>query len=101
MVIGIPFVNEKDCNCEICIRENHKRYNFPTSSTREKEPLELVHIDTCGQMKIQYIGGSLYFLNFIDYYSKKIWIYLITNKSNTFSRFKEFKAEEKTKVESF
>ena len=32
------------------------------------------------------------FLTFIDDFSRKIWIYLLKNKSESFSRFKEFKA---------
>jgi len=65
-MIVLPVMNEKDCNFEICVLSKHKRYIFPTSLTRAKEPLELVHIDICGLMQTQSIGGSLYFMTFID-----------------------------------
>ena len=42
-------------------------------------------------MKTQSMGGSFYFLTFIDGFSRKVWIYILNNKSKTFSRFKEFK----------
>jgi transposase InsO family protein len=45
-------------------------------------------------MQTQSIGGSFYFLTFIDDFSRKIWIYFLKNKSDTFSKFKEFKVEE-------
>jgi hypothetical protein len=45
-------------------------------------------------MQTQSIGGSFYFLTFIEDFSKKIWIYFLKNKSKTFSKFKQFKAEE-------
>jgi hypothetical protein len=86
--------------CESCILGKHKRDNFPTSSNREKEHLELVHTNLCGPMQTQSIGGSFYFLTFIDDFSRKIWIYFLKNKSDTFSKFKEFKVEEKKRVES-
>jgi transposase InsO family protein len=35
-----------------------------------------------------------YFLTFIDDFSKKIWIYFLRHKSETFAKFKEFKAED-------
>lgn len=87
-------MNEKYCNCEICVMSKHKTNNFPTYSSRGKEPLELVHTDIFGSMQTHFIGGSLYLFTFIDDYSKKKWVYFIKNKSNTLSRFEEFKEEE-------
>jgi transposase InsO family protein len=46
-------------------------------------------------MQTQSIGESFYFLTFIDDFIRKIWIYFLKNKSEIFSRFKEFKAKEK------
>jgi hypothetical protein len=44
-------------------------------------------------MQTQSIVQSFFF-TFIDDFGKKIWIYFIKNKSETFSSFKEFKIEE-------
>jgi hypothetical protein len=44
-------------------------------------------------MQTESIGGSFYFLTFIDDFSRKIWIYFLRHKSETFEKFKEFKAE--------
>ena len=52
-------------------------------------------------MQTQSIGGSFYFLTFIDDFSRKIWVYFLKNKSNTFSRFKEFKALTKKQSRTF
>ena len=43
-------------------------------------------------MQTKSIGGRFYFLTFIVEFSRKIWIYFLRHKSETFS-FKEFKAE--------
>jgi transposase InsO family protein len=44
-------------------------------------------------MQTESIGGRFYFLTFIDDFSRKIWIYFLIHKSETFTKFKEFKAE--------
>jgi transposase InsO family protein len=44
-------------------------------------------------MQTESIGGRFYFLTFIDDFNRKIWIYFLRHKSETFAKFKEFKAE--------
>lgn len=44
-------------------------------------------------MSTQSFGGALYYISFIDDFSHKVWIYFIKQKSEAFSKFKEFKAE--------
>jgi transposase InsO family protein len=38
------------------------------------------------------LSGCLYYVIFIDDYSRKCWIYLLKAKSDTFDKFKEYKA---------
>jgi transposase InsO family protein len=38
-------------------------------------------------------GGQVYFLTFIDDFSRKVWVYLMRHKSETFAKFKLWKAE--------
>ena len=45
-------------------------------------------------MQTKSIGGSFYFLTFIDDFNRKIWIYFLRHKSETFAKFKEFKVED-------
>ena len=85
-----PLINEIP-SCESCIVGKHQWDSFPSSSYRAKECLELVHTDLCGPMKNQSISGSFYFLTFIDDFSRKVWVYFLKNKSDTFTEFKEFK----------
>ena len=37
------------------------------------------------------ISGHLYYISFVDHYNKYVWLYLLINKSDTFSIFLEFK----------
>ena len=53
--------------------------------------MELVHTDMCGPMKTPYLGGIIYFLAFIDDFSRKTWTYFLKQNSEAFEKFKEFK----------
>src|SRR5713226_1122272 len=92
MVKGLLVIHKQSNTCEDCITGKHHRDSFPTSTSRAKEHLELVHTDLSGPMQTQSIGGYFYFLTFIDDFRRKTWIYFLRNKSETFSKFKEFKA---------
>ena len=66
--------------------------SFPSKSTREKKILELVHSDLFGPMSVPSLGGSRYYVPFIDNFSRMTWIYFLKKKSKVFKRFLEFKA---------
>jgi transposase InsO family protein len=44
-------------------------------------------------MSVGSLGGSLYYVTFIDDYSRKTWLYLLKSKDEIFSKFQEFKAK--------
>ena len=92
MVKGLSVILEQSNTYEDCITSKHHQDNFSTSTYRAKKHLELVHTDLYGPMQTQSIGGSFYFLTFIDDFSRKTWIYFLRHNSETFSKFKEFKA---------
>jgi hypothetical protein len=82
MVEGFPPIQEPTSSCESCILEKQHMDSFPRGvSYREKAPLELVHTDLCGPMQTQSLGGSYYFLTFIDDYNRKTWVYFLAKKS--------------------
>lgn len=55
--------------------------SFHTSILRASAPLDLVHSDVWGPAPAQSRGGARYFVLFIDDYSRKIWLYLMKEKS--------------------
>ena len=81
--------------CEACIFGKMKRAKFPTSdqTNRAKKPLERIHADICGPMRVRSKGGNRYFLVFVDDSGRKIWVYFMQCKSQAIEKFKEFKAE--------
>ena len=65
--------------------------SFPSGAKREKHILELVHTNIWGPSTISYIGGSLYYVTFIDDATRKTWICCIRNKFDVFDTFKKWK----------
>jgi hypothetical protein len=65
---------------------------FPSGATRENGILELVHSDVFGPITIPSLGGSMYYISFIDDFSRKTWIHFLRKKSKVFEIFKEFKS---------
>ena len=66
---------------------------FNAKGRRAQELLELVHSNVYGPMSIQARGGYEYFITFTDDYSRFGYAYLMKWKSETFEKFKEFRAE--------
>ena len=66
--------------------------SFPSGAKRAKGILELVHNDVFGPVLVPSLGKSVYYVSFIDEFSRNTWIYFLRNKSEVFDIFKEFKA---------
>ena len=78
--------------CECCIYGKHTKSTSGPLDIELGSPLHLVHIDLCDPMRAKSLGGASYFLTFIDDSTKKVWIYLLKNKSDTFDVLKKFLA---------
>ena len=66
--------------------------SFSSASKKEKSILELVHNDVFGPVNVPSLGKSMYYVLFIDDFSRNTWIYFLKKKFEVFDRFKEFKA---------
>ena len=80
-----------ECNldfdfCEHCIYGKHNRVRFE-------------HSDVFGHVLVPSLGKFMYYVSFIDDFSRNIWIYFLRKKYEVFAKFKEFKAlvEKQTK----
>jgi transposase InsO family protein len=94
MIEGIPELKSThEGICKGCALGKNIKKPFPSSNNRSKETLDLIHSDVCGPMPVKSLGGALYYLTFIDDYSRKTWLYLLKSKDEVFSKFQEFKAE--------
>ena len=77
---------------ENCVHGKQNHVSFPSCGKRAKQILELVHNDVFGPMKVPSMGKFVYYVSFIDDFSRNTWIYFLRNKSEVLDKFKEFKA---------
>lgn len=79
--------------CEHCVYGKQKRVQFlRVGKEKKSENLELVHIDVRGPTQISSLGGSNYYVTFIDDATRKTWVYCIKKKYVVFNTFKKWKA---------
>ncbi|XP_073130870.1 uncharacterized mitochondrial protein AtMg00300-like [Henckelia pumila] len=67
--------------CENCVTSKQHRLKFDTSTAKKKDILELIHSDVW-KAPVVSLGGARYFVSFIDYFSKRCWVYPIKKKSD-------------------
>ena len=48
-----------------------------TGKENKSERLKLVHIDVWGLDQVSSLGGSHYFVTFIDDATRKVWVYFL------------------------
>ena len=78
--------------CESCVYGKQKRVSFvKTRKENKKEKLELVHSDVWGLAQVSSLGGSHYYVTFIDDATRKLWVYFLRQKSDVFQTFKKWK----------
>lgn len=77
--------------CEPCALGKVKQTPYATNSSfRAKFLLELVHTDICGPISKPSVGGSRYFMPFVDELSKMTHTYFLKRKSEAFTIFLEY-----------
>jgi hypothetical protein len=54
---------------------------FPSSVTRLKGTLEIIHRYVFRIAHIPSLGGSIYYVSFVDDFSEKKWLYFLKKKS--------------------
>ena len=85
--------------CESCILGKQKNVSFlKTGRTPKAEKMELVHTNLWGPSPIASLGGSRYYITFIDDSSRKVWVYFLKNKFDVFETFKKWKAMVETEI---
>ncbi|WJZ94710.1 hypothetical protein VitviT2T_013543 [Vitis vinifera] len=92
MVRGLPQLKASSKVCIDCMVGKQHRDAIPKRSLwRASQRLQLVHADICGPIKLVSNSKKRYLISFIDDYSHKVWIYFLTEKSEAFTTFKNYK----------
>jgi hypothetical protein len=67
--------------CEACQLGKHHRSSFSSSGpSRQSESFDLVHTDIWGPSRISTLNGFLYFVIFVDDYSRRTWLFLMKER---------------------
>ena len=80
-------------NCEGCLLGKMIKQPFSKLGERAGDLLGLIHTDVCGPMSTPARSGYRYFITFTDDYSRYGYVYLMSHKSESFDKFKEFQNE--------
>ena len=92
LVKGLPQFRNPNEVFARCILGKHSRTYFPSSAYRSLSVLELMHMDICGPISPQTVGGKRYFFLIVDDYSRCMWVALLKEKSEALEQFKRFKS---------
>ncbi|CAA0818610.1 Uncharacterized mitochondrial protein AtMg00810, partial [Striga hermonthica] len=77
--------------CSICVVSKIHKLPFNDSETEYTLPFELVHSDLWGPSPIKSKTSHLYYLNFVDQFTKFTWIFFLKQKFEVFDIFLHFK----------
>lgn len=92
MVNGLPLLKALSKLCADCLVGKQYRDSIPKKSIwRATQKLQLVHADIWGPVKPESNSKERYLISFIDDYSRKAWVYYLSEKSEAFATFKKFK----------
>ena len=69
------------------------RVKFGKGKHTTKGIFDYVHSDLWGPTKMPSMGGLRYFLSIIDAFSRKVWMYPLKQKDETFEKFLEWKKQ--------
>ena len=78
LVYGFLKVEENNEVCEGCAKGKNGREKFLRGKERRAQyPLHLVHSYNFGPIQTKSLDNSLYFISFIDDYSRMCWVFFL------------------------
>lgn len=72
--------------CKIYSKSKLRNKTYKNAENKSKTPFELVHMDLVGPIT-ESLYGNKYILTILDDFTRYNWVYLLKNKSDTFSCF--------------
>ncbi|XP_042064265.1 uncharacterized mitochondrial protein AtMg00300-like [Salvia splendens] len=73
--------------CEPCILGKAKKLPFTSGKHTSTTPFAYAHSDLWGPSQVESMSGGKYFISIIDDYSRKVWVYILKDKSQAFGKF--------------
>lgn len=92
LVKGVPRLEDKLDDCVACQYGKQVRTPFPQTAWRATQKLQLVHTDVGGPQRTPSLNGNIYYITFIDDYTRFCWIYFFKSKAEVADIFWKYKA---------
>jgi hypothetical protein len=99
--LGLPpsmSLTTANLHCDACRIGKSARQPFPSSETQSTAPLELVHTDVFGPVRIPSPGGARYFMTIIDDFSNRVWLRFMKTRDEVLHHFTTYKAWVETQL---
>ncbi|KAJ9557371.1 hypothetical protein OSB04_011985 [Centaurea solstitialis] len=92
LVSGLPETRlSKDTLCSACELGKMKRSSHPPKlETNCRSPLDMIHMDLCGPMRIESLARKKYMLVLVDEFSRFTWLEFLRAKSDAADRIIAF-----------
>ncbi|KAJ9566539.1 hypothetical protein OSB04_002505 [Centaurea solstitialis] len=92
LVRGLPELRlSKDTLCPACEQGKMTRSSHPPRmDTNCQSPLDLIHMDLCGPMRVESLARKKYMLVLVDEFSRFTWIEFLRDKSESAERIIAF-----------
>ena len=89
LIEGVDSVPPPNFICTTCIKSKNVKKQNKGLAIRATKLLELMHSDVCGPFPISTPSGYRYYVIFIDDCSRYLVLYLLSQKSQVFHKFKQ------------
>jgi hypothetical protein len=84
VVTSLPdFKVDHEGVCKGCAQGKNIKNHFTKSDSKVEGFLELIHSEVCGPMPSISLSGYVYYVSFIDDYSRKTWMKCLENSRNS------------------
>ncbi|KAG8177910.1 hypothetical protein JTE90_020190 [Oedothorax gibbosus] len=93
-ILGIDVNGQIKCPdylCETCVKGKLTAAPFPHKTERSTIKCYKIHSDVVGPFDVESLGKNVYFITFVDDYSRYAVVKLLKHKSEAFNAFKEVK----------
>ena len=77
VVEGLLEIQEKHGVCKGCAKGKNTKKTFPSSDSKAKGILEIIHSEGCGPMSSSSFNGYVYYVSFSDDFSRNTWIHFL------------------------
>lgn len=87
---SLPYCHSNDFSCNACSCNKSHRLSFSTRSIQTQRALQVVYSDLWGPSPVLSIDKKLYYVIFVDHYTKYMWLYTVKHKNEVLSLFQQY-----------